>query len=95
MIANPIRKEAPDTFAYFKEQGVAIKVISGDNPQTVSTVALQAGIANADQYIDVSQLAEEDYLSAVEKYTVFGRVKPEQKCSSFSFLNKKYSRDDW
>lgn len=89
LIANSIRKEAPDTFAYFKEQGVAIKVISGDNPQTVSTVALQAGIANADQYIDVSQLAEEDYLSAVEKYTVFGRVKPEQKMQFVQLLKQK------
>lgn len=89
LIANPIRKEAPDTFAYFKEQGVAIKVISGDNPQTVSTVALQAGIANADQYIDVSQLAEEDYLSAVEKYTVFGRVKPVQKMQFVQLLKQK------
>lgn len=89
LIANPIRKEAPDTFAYFKEQGVAIKVISGDNPQTVSTVALQAGIANADQYIDISQLAEEDYLSAVEKYTVFGRVKPEQKMQFVQLLKQK------
>lgn len=89
LIANPIRKEAPDTFAYFKEQGVAIKVISGDNPQTVSTVALQAGIANAGQYIDVSQLAEEDYLSAVEKYTVFGRVKPEQKMQFVQLLKQK------
>ncbi|MBO1087937.1 cation-translocating P-type ATPase [Enterococcus hirae] len=89
LIANPIRKEAPDTFAYFKEQGVAIKVISGDNPQTVSTVVLQAGIANADQYIDVSQLAEEDYLSAVEKYTVFGRVKPEQKMQFVQLLKQK------
>ncbi|EPF4328470.1 cation-translocating P-type ATPase [Enterococcus hirae] len=89
LIANPIRKEAPDTFAYFKEQGVAIKVISGDNPQTVSTVALQAGIVNADQYIDVSQLAEEDYLSAVEKYTVFGRVKPEQKMQFVQLLKQK------
>ncbi len=76
-------------YAYFKEQGVAIKVISGDNPQTVSTVALQAGIANADQYIDVSQLAEEDYLSAVEKYTVFGRVKPEQKMQFVQLLKQK------
>lgn len=89
LIANPIRKEAPETFAYFKEQGVAIKVISGDNPQTVSTVALQAGIANADQYIDASQLAEEDYLSAVEKYTVFGRVKPEQKMQFVQLLKQK------
>lgn len=89
LIANPIRKEAPATFAYFEEQGVAIKVISGDNPQTVSSVALQAGIANADKYIDASQLAEEDYLEAVEKYTVFGRVKPEQKMAFVQLLKQQ------
>lgn len=88
LIANPIRKEAPATFAYFEEQGVAIKVISGDNPQTVSSVALQAGIANAENYVDVSQLAEEDYLEAVERYTVFGRVKPEQKMAFVQLLKQ-------
>lgn len=89
LITNPIRKEAPATFAYFKEQGVAIKVISGDNPQTVSSVAKQAGIANAEKYIDVSQLAEEEYGKAVEEYTVFGRVKPEQKMRFVQLLKEK------
>lgn len=79
LIANPIRKEARATFDYFKKQQVAIKVISGDNPLTVSNVAVQAGISHADQYIDASKLSEEEYEAAVEKYTVFGRVKPEQK----------------
>lgn len=89
LITNPIRKEAPATFTYFKEQGVAIKVISGDNPQTVSSVAKQAGIANAEKYIDVSQLAEEEYGKAVEEYTVFGRVKPEQKMRFVQLLKEK------
>lgn len=79
LIANPIRKEARATFDYFKKQQVAIKVISGDNPLTVSNVAVQAGISHADQYVDASKLSEEEYEAAVEKYTVFGRVKPEQK----------------
>ncbi|MBF8808290.1 MAG: cation-translocating P-type ATPase [Enterococcus lacertideformus] len=89
LIANPIRKEAPATFTYFEKQGVAIKVISGDSPQTVSSVALQAGIANAEKYVDVSQLSEEDYPRAVEEYTVFGRVKPEQKMQFVQLLKQK------
>lgn len=80
LLANPIRKEAWETFQYFADQGVDIKVISGDNPVTVSKVATQAGIANADNYIDASQLkTEEDIKRAVLKYTVFGRVTPDQK----------------
>lgn len=80
MLANPIRKEAKETFAYFKEQGVEVKVISGDNPLTVSEVAKEAGIANADQYIDASTLhTDEEINEAILQYTVFGRVTPEQK----------------
>ena len=80
MLANPIRKEAWETFQYFADQGVDIKVISGDNPVTVSKVASQAGIANADNYIDASQLkTPDDIKRAVLKYTVFGRVTPDQK----------------
>ena len=80
LLANPIRKEAWETFQYFAEQGVDIKVISGDNPVTVSKVASQAGIANADNYIDASQLkTPDDIKQAVLKYTVFGRVTPDQK----------------
>lgn len=79
-LSNPIRKEAQETFRYFAKQGVDIKVISGDNPVTVSQVALQAGIANAENYIDVSSISSEKELEdAVLKYTVFGRVTPEQK----------------
>lgn len=80
LLANPIRKEAWETFQYFANQGVDIKVISGDNPVTVSKVASQAGIANADNYIDASQLkTPDDIKQAVLKYTVFGRVTPDQK----------------
>ena len=79
-IKNTIRKNAPEIFEYFKEQDVKIKVISGDNPLTVSKVALQAGIENAERYVDASTLVtEEDVAQAVVDYTVFGRVKPEQK----------------
>ena len=87
LLANPIRKNAKETFHYFAEQGVDIKVISGDNPMTVSKVALEAGIANAENYIDARQLqSEEDIAQAVRKYTVFGRVTPKQKknvCTGF------------
>lgn len=80
LLANPIRKEAWETFQYFADQDVDIKVISGDNPVTVSKVASQAGIANADNYIDASQLkTPDDIKQAVLKYTVFGRVTPDQK----------------
>lgn len=79
-LSNPIRKEAPETFGYFAKQGVDIKVISGDHPVTVSQIALQAGIAGAENYIDASGLGtEEDLQDAALKYTVFGRVTPEQK----------------
>ena len=67
-------------FRYFAEQGVAIKVISGDNPVTVSQVALEAGIADAAKYIDMSTLhTEDDIREAATQYTVFGRVTPVQK----------------
>ena len=80
LLTNRIRPEAPDTFRYFAEQGVIIKVISGDNPATVSDVARRAGIAGADAYIDARELeTDEDFLEAVEKYTVFGRVTPDKK----------------
>lgn len=80
VLANEIRDNAVETFTYFKEQGVAIKVISGDNPATVSEVARQAGIENAEKYIDASTLTDNLMISeAIAKYTVFGRVTPKQK----------------
>ena len=80
LLTNPIRRDAPETFRYFAQQGVAIKVISGDNPLTVSQIAAEAGIPGAENYVDASTLETEDALrSATEQYTVFGRVTPEQK----------------
>lgn len=80
LLANPVRKEAPETFAYFAEQGVEVKVISGDNPMTVSEVAKEAGIPGAEEYVDAATLqTEEDIQNAVARYTVFGRVTPAQK----------------
>ena len=80
VLSNPIRENAESTFTYFKEQGVAIKVISGDNSATVSEVAKRAGIDGAENYVDASTLAsEKDIAEAVDKYTVFGRVTPKQK----------------
>lgn len=80
ILSNPIRKSAPETFKFFADQGVEIKVISGDNPLTVSEVARRAGIAGAENYIDASTLETEGAIEdAVLHYTVFGRVTPEQK----------------
>ena len=80
MISNPVRETAPATFNFFAEQGVEVKVISGDNPITVSEVAKQAGIANAGRYVDASTLTTEESISeAMKNYTVFGRVTPDQK----------------
>lgn len=80
LLANPIREAAKETFEYFEEQGVEVKVISGDNPVTVSNVAKQAGIKNAEKYVDASELkTEEELRKAVLKNTVFGRVTPNQK----------------
>ena len=89
MLSNPIRENAKETFTYFAEQGVTVKVISGDNPMTVSEVAGQAGIANADSYVDASTLKTEEAIDrAVERYTVFGRVTPKQKRQFVKSLQK-------
>ncbi len=80
LLSNPIRKEAMKTFKYFRKQGVEIKVISGDNPITVSKIAKEAGIENAENYIDASTLkTEEEISTAILNYTIFGRVTPNQK----------------
>lgn len=89
LLANPIRENAKETFSYFADQGVEIKVISGDNPVTVSEVAKEAGILNAEQYVDASTLYEEEELrAAATRYTVFGRVSPEQKRQLISALKE-------
>ncbi|MDE7373145.1 MAG: HAD-IC family P-type ATPase, partial [Clostridia bacterium] len=79
-ITDLIRKEAPDTLRFFKEQGVNVKIISGDNPETVRAVALRAGLEDCDNLIDMSTLTtEEEVREAALKYTIFGRVLPDQK----------------
>ena len=80
LLSNPIRSTAKETFQYFAEQGVDVKVISGDNPVTVSRVAEEAGIKEADKYVDATSLTtDQDIYDACLKYNVFGRVVPEQK----------------
>ena len=89
-LSNPIRENAKETFEYFYEQGVEINVISGDNPITVSEIAKEANIHNAEKYIDATTLTSEiDIQNAVENYTVFGRVTPDQKRKFIKALQKK------
>lgn len=79
-LENKIRDNAKEIFAYFHDRNVEVKVISGDNPVTVSKIAMSAGIVNADQYVDATTLTTmESIQNSVSHYTVFGRVKPEQK----------------
>ncbi|MFS0960589.1 cation-translocating P-type ATPase [Enterococcus durans] len=79
-IDDPIRKNAKQTLAYLHNEGVDLKVISGDNPFTVSNIARRAGLPNYDSYIDLSTLTEESEVrNAVHEYSVFGRVSPQQK----------------
>ena len=86
---NPIRQNARQTFEYFKKQKVAIKVISGDNPKTVSEIAGQAGIDGAKNYVDASTLKTDAQVEeALETKTVFGRVTPKQKQAFVSALQK-------
>ena len=78
-ITDKIRTEAPDTLRYFKEQGVTVKIISGDNPATVRAVAMRAGLDNCDDIIDMSTVSDDEIDGIAEKYTIFGRVLPHQK----------------
>ena len=79
-LTDKIRAEAPDTLRFFREQGVDVKIISGDNPSTVRAVAKRAGLEKCDDIIDMSTLStEEEVREAAGKYTVFGRVLPDQK----------------
>ncbi|MBR6518523.1 MAG: HAD-IC family P-type ATPase, partial [Oscillospiraceae bacterium] len=89
LLTNRIRPDAPPTFAFFKKQGVKIMVISGDNPVTVSRVAMEAGIDDADKYIDANLLTTERKIKkAIQEYTVFGRVTPEKKRKLVQALKK-------
>ncbi len=80
LLANRVRAGAAKTFHYFAERDVAVKVISGDNPVSVSSIAMEAGIAGAEDYVDATTLkTDAEIAAAVKRYTVFGRVTPEQK----------------
>ena len=79
VIEDHIREDAADTIKWFKENDVAVKVISGDNPITVSEVARRVGVADADKYISLEGLSNQEVFEAANRYTVFGRVTPEQK----------------
>ena len=90
LIQDKIRDEAGDTLRYFAQQGVELKVISGDNVQTVSGIARRAGLANAERAVDATTLqTEEDIDAAVSQYTVFGRVTPQQKRQMVLSLKKQ------
>ena len=79
-IHDQIRATAAQTVRYFKEQGVDLKVISGDDPRTVSGIAAKVGVPRAEDYVDAATLVtDDDIAAAIERYSVFGRVKPEQK----------------
>ena len=88
-LENRVRETAPATFEYFKEQGVDIKIISGDNPLTVSRVAATAGVEGAERWVDARGLTSPELISeAASEYTVFGRVLPEQKRELVKALKK-------
>ena len=90
LLQNPLRENAQKIFGYFARQGVNVRVISGDNPLTVSEVARQAGIENSESYVDATWLkSDEDIEEAVRKYTVFGRVTPDQKQKIVKALQKE------
>ena len=79
LILDKIRKEAKQTLEYFEKQGVDIKIISGDNPVTVSKIAKQVGVKDFDKYIDMSTVSEKKIEEVANQYTIFGRVSPMQK----------------
>ncbi len=79
VIEDHIREDAIETIKWFKENNVTVKVISGDNPITVSEVARRVGVENAELYVSLEGFSDQDVIEAANKYTVFGRVTPEQK----------------
>ncbi len=78
-LTNPVRQGAKETFQYFTQQGVTLKVISGDSPQSVSAVAVKAGIPYGERYVDATGINQETLKNLASQYTVFGRVTPQQK----------------
>lgn len=91
LIEDVIREEAPKVIKYFKKQDVSLKVISGDNPVTVSAVAMRVGIENADKYVDARELPSDfkELKRVVDNYSVFGRVTPHQKKDIIKALKER------
>lgn len=89
LIADNVREDAAETVAWFKENDVAIKVISGDNPITVSEVSKRVGIDDAENFISLDGLSDDEVYNAADKYTVFGRVSPDQKAILIKSLKDK------
>ena len=89
VISDKVRKNAEKTIKYFYSQGIDVKVISGDNAYSASAIAEQSGIRNADLYIDMSEVLNEDTENVAERYTVFGRVTPKQKKLLIAAMQKK------
>ena len=90
ILTDVIRKEAPDTLRFFDSQGVDLKVISGDDPVTVASIAKRAGLKNAEQYVDATTITtQEEMDKAVANYSVFGRVTPQQKKAMVLSLKKQ------
>ena len=90
ILTDVIRKEAPDTLRFFDRQGVDLKVISGDDPVTVASIAKRAGLKNAEQYVDATTITmQEEMDEAVANYSVFGRVTPQQKKAMVLSLKKQ------
>lgn len=89
VIEDRIRPDASETIKWFADNGVAVKVISGDSPDTVSSIAMRVGIADADKFISLEGLNDEQVEQAASQYTVFGRVSPDQKAILVRAMRKQ------
>lgn len=91
LIEDVIKEEAPEVLKFFSKEGVNLKVISGDNPVTVSAVAMRAGVEGADRYVDARMLPTdvEELVKVIDDYTIFGRVTPHQKKDIIKALQLK------
>ncbi len=88
-IEDEIRDDAPCTLRWFKDNGVKIMVISGDDARTAAQIAGKAGIEDSDRYINCAGLSDDDLKRAIDQYRIFGRVSPEQKCTIVNHLRKQ------
>ena len=91
LLRNPVREGAMETFRYFRQQQVRIRVISGDHPRTAAEAAREAGIEGADRYVDVTGLSDEELKEAADSYTVFGRVTPARKKQLIHYMKDRKS----